>query len=89
MRLKSFCASLYAASLVLSGAWAGEMADACVAALEAEGRDTSGCSCLEDAIGGDEALIDEFTQLGEIADAGERYDSASDEAKAIMGQCTR
>ncbi|MCB2097183.1 MAG: hypothetical protein AB7F91_05175 [Parvularculaceae bacterium] len=82
--------SLGAAAAALSAtAFAGEMADACVARLEAEGRDTSGCSCLEDAIAGDSALEAEFLELGEIDDPAERYDAASDDAKAAMDACTR
>ena len=65
------------------------MADACRAALVAEGRDTSGCDCLEEAIMGNAALEEEFTALGEIADPAERYEAASDEAKAVMDECTR
>jgi hypothetical protein len=82
---------LAGAAVVLAfaaSAWAGDLADACVAALEADGRDTSGCSCLEEeAVAGD--LVDEFIALGEIADPAERYAAASDEAKAAMDKCTR
>ena len=89
MTLKSILASALVAGLTVSTAGAGELADACVAALEAEGRDTSGCACLEDAIMGDAALESEFTALGEIADPEERYAAASDDAKAVMDSCTR
>lgn len=89
MMLKIVVASAFSAGVLAASAMANEMEDACVAALEAEGRDTSGCSCLVDAIGDDAALIDEFTSLGEIADADERYDAASDAAKAAMDACTR
>lgn len=69
-------------------AYAGELADACAAKLEAEGRDASGCTCLEEeAVAA--GLVDEFTVLGEIADPQERYASASSEAKAVMDKCTR
>ena len=72
----------------VSAANAGELADACAAALEADGRDASGCACLEEeAIAND--LVDEFIALGEIADPAERYTSASDGAKAAMDKCTR
>lgn len=78
-----------AATALSSIANAGEMTDACVARLEAEGRDTSGCSCLENKIAGDAALEAEFRDLGEIDDPSERYDAASDDAKAAMDACTR
>lgn len=77
------------AAASLSAAAAGPMADACIAKLEAEGRDTSGCSCLEDKVMASAALQEEFTKLAEIADLGERYTAASDEAKAAMDACTR
>jgi len=89
MKSMTFLAGLTAVSMLTSTAFAGEWADACIAALEADGRDTSGCQCLEDAISGNDALIEEFTALGAIADAAERYGSASDEAKAVMDACTR
>lgn len=79
-----------AAAAALSGvAYAGEMTDKCVARLEAEGRDTSGCGCLEDRISGNAALEEEFRDLGEIEDPTERYAAASDDAKAAMDACTR
>ncbi|MBT8471610.1 MAG: hypothetical protein HKN14_06900 [Marinicaulis sp.] len=78
-----------AAAAMFGAANAGEWADACTATLEAEGRDASGCQCLEDAIAGDEALIAEFLELGEVADASERYEQGSDEAKSVMDSCTR
>jgi len=73
----------------LSFAYAGEMADACVAALEADGRDASGCDCLESEVTASASLQEEFLALGEIADAADRYAAASDEAKAAMDKCTR
>jgi hypothetical protein len=78
-----------AAAALTAAATAGEMTDACVARLEAEGRDSSGCSCLEDKIAGNAALEAEFRELGEIEDPAERYDAASDDAKAAMDACTR
>ena len=82
--------ALGAAAAALSAvASAGDMADRCVARLEAEGRDTSGCSCLEDRITADPALEAEFQELGEIDDPADRYDAASDDAKAAMDACTR
>ncbi len=78
-----------AAALLASGAYAGDMADACTAALEADGRDPSGCTCLEEEVTADAALQEEFLTLGEIADPAERYASASDAAKAAMDKCTR
>ena len=88
MNFKLFSAALAAAGAIVSPSWAGEMADACTAALEAEGRDASGCACLEEEVIAND-LADEFTALGEIADPEERYASASDEAKAAMDKCTR
>ena len=70
-------------------AYAGEMTDKCVARLAAEGRDTSGCGCLEDRIAGDADLEAEFRELGEIEDPTGRYEAASDAAKAAMDACTR
>lgn len=92
--MKKFVTTLAAvsftfSSFTISAANAGELADACVAALEAEGRDTSGCSCLESEIEGNDALIEEMTFLGEISDAEERFEAASDDAKAAMLACTR
>lgn len=78
-----------AAAALSAVAFAGEMTDACVARLEAEGRDTSGCSCLEDRIAANPALESEFRELGEIEDPAERYDAASADAKAAMDACTR
>ncbi len=89
MRLKQTMAALAACAISFSTASAGEMADACVAALEAEGRDSSGCACLEEAVSESAALQEEFLALGEIADPAERYASASDDAKAAMDKCTR
>ena len=88
MKLKTFFVGLAAAGLAVSPSFAGDLADACVAALEADGRDASGCSCLEEeAVAND--LVDEFLALGEIEDPAERYASASDDAKAAMDKCTR
>lgn len=85
-----FAVALGAAGAALSAvAFAGEMTDACVARLEAEGRDASGCGCLEDRIAGNPALETEFRKLGEIEDPAERYATASDDAKAAMDACTR
>jgi len=88
MKLKCFFAGAATAGLAFSPSFAGELADACVAALEADGRDTSGCACLEEEALAN-GLVDEFTALGEIDDPAERYASASDEAKAAMDKCTR
>lgn len=76
------------AGAMMSTGIAGEWADACVAMLEAEGRDASGCACLEDEIVAND-LVDEFAELAEIADPAARYAAASDEAKAAMNKCTR
>ena len=82
--------ALVAASAALTAlAHAGEMADACVAKLEAEGRDTSGCGCLEGKVAADPALQAEFRALAEIDDRDARYAAASDDAKAAMDACTR
>ncbi len=86
--MKLMIAGAAAFFAVVASAYAGELADACVAALEADGRDASGCSCLEEeAVAG--GLVDEFVALGEIADPAERYAAASDEAQAAMDKCTR
>jgi len=88
MTVMRFSIALMASGAVFSSAYAGEMAESCTAKLEAEGRDASGCQCLEDAVvtGG---LEEEFSALGEIEDPAARYEAASDEAKAAMDQCTR
>ena len=78
-----------AAAALTAFAYAGEMADACVARLEAEGRDTSGCGCLEERVTADPALQDEFRSLAAIEDKEQRYAAASDNAKAAMDACTR
>ncbi len=78
-----------AAGLAMSASAAGELADSCKARLEADGRDTSGCTCLEERVQSDPALAEEMTRLGEIEDPAERYASASDAAKAAMDACTR
>lgn len=77
------------AATLAAPALAGEMADACVAKLEAEGRDTSGCGCLEGKVAADPALQEEFRSLAEIDDREARYAAASDNAKAAMDACTR
>ncbi|MEO0878475.1 MAG: hypothetical protein AAFY22_02065 [Pseudomonadota bacterium] len=87
--MKLASAAFCAVSIFAGAASAGELANQCKAAMEAEGRDASGCQCLEDAIAGDEALVAEFLALGDIADPAERYAAASDGAKAVMDQCTR
>ncbi len=78
-----------AAAALVSVASAGEWADACVARLEADGRNTSGCQCLEDAIAASPALEEEFRALAEIADPKARYEAASADARAAMDDCTR
>jgi len=88
MIIKSTVVTASAAAALLSVVFAGELADACVAALEADGRDTSGCSCLEEEVVAN-GLEEEFLELGKIADPAERYAAASDEAKAAMNKCTR
>ena len=88
MIIKKACVLVFGAGMLISAASAGEWADACVATLESEGRDASGCACLEEEIIAAD-LVDEFQELGEIADAAERYDAASDSAKAAMDKCTR
>ena len=86
--IRTLCALAFSAGVMASAAAAGEWADACVATLEADGRDASGCACLEAEITEND-LVDEFLELAEISDPAERYDAASDEAKAAMDKCTR
>jgi hypothetical protein len=78
-----------AAAALSSMAYAGEWADACIARLTAEGRDTSGCACLEERISANPALVEEFQTLGAIEDRTARYEAASPDAKAAMDACTR
>lgn len=89
MKIQRIAAAAMVAALPLGAASAGEFADQCVERLEADGRDTSGCVCLEEQVEGDQALIEELTALAEIDDAAERYASASVSAKAAMDACTR
>jgi hypothetical protein len=89
MRIQILFATAAVAAVSLSAALAGDMADNCRARLEADGRDTSGCQCLEDRVMADPALQEEFTRLAEIADPAERYAQASSSAKAAMDACTR
>lgn len=86
--MKFTIAGAAVAAVFATAAFAGELADACAAALEADGRDTSGCACLEEEVIAND-LVDEFLALGEIADPAERYAAASAEAKAAMDKCTR
>jgi len=89
MKLVTGLSAAAAAMMMISfSAHAGDLADACVAALEADGRDTSGCDCLENEVEAN-GLEAEFNSLGEIADPAERYASASPEAQAAMDACTR
>ncbi len=88
MKIRLIFAAVVAAGAMNATASAGELADACAAALEAEGRDTSGCTCLEEQVVAND-LVDEMLALGEIADPSERYEAASPEAKAAMDMCTR
>ena len=89
MRRNLIIAAATVCAISFSTAFAGEMADACIAKLEAEGRDTSGCTCLEDAVMESATLQEEFQTLGAIEDPAERYAAASDEAQAAMDSCTR
>ena len=79
----------FGASFTLGAANAGEWADQCVERLEADGRDTSGCSCLEAEIEANPEMEDEFLDLAEISDPEERYEAASEEAQDAMDSCTR
>ncbi len=88
MKIRELLVMAAGAAAIGSAATAGDFADACVATLEAEGRDASGCACLEEEIVAN-GLEDEFLSLGEIADPADRYAAASDEAKAVMDKCTR
>ncbi len=87
--MKFIIAAGAAAAALGAVASAGEWADACIARLEADGRDTSGCQCLEDAITAYPARVEEFRALAEIADPAARYEAASADAKAAMDDCTR
>lgn len=89
MKMRVLFAAVVAASLTAGAALAGEMADNCRARLEADGRDASGCDCLEARVMADPALQEEFTRLAEIADPADRYAQASAAAKAAMDACTR
>ena len=87
--LGGFAAAGLAASLLSGAAFAGDYADQCKARLEADGRDSSGCTCLEEHITSDPALAAEFTELATIEDPAARCAAASDAAKAAMDHCTR
>ena len=87
--MKKMTALTAALMLVSAGAQAGPLADDCKARMEADGRDSSGCDCLEQEVMSSDALLAEFQALGAIEDPAERYELASDEAKAAMDRCTR
>ncbi|MCB2112204.1 MAG: hypothetical protein R3C42_02035 [Parvularculaceae bacterium] len=87
--MKLFIALGFCFASLSSAAYAGEMADACVARLEADGRDASGCGCIEAEVEANPALEEEFRDLAEIDDPAERYAAASDEARDVMDSCTR
>ena len=87
--IRSVAAACLCAGFLAGNAIAGEWADACTERLEADGRDASGCSCLEGEIEANPSLEEEFLGLAEIDDPAERFDSASDDAKAAMSSCTR
>jgi hypothetical protein len=89
MKVQLLCAASAAAFFVIGAASAGELADACAARLEADGRDTSGCTCLEEKVQDDAALAEEMTALADIDDPAERYAAASPAAQAAMDACTR
>ncbi|MEQ1931403.1 MAG: hypothetical protein ABL957_12870 [Parvularculaceae bacterium] len=84
-----FAAGAAALSAISGSASAGEWADRCVERLKADGRDTSGCSCLEARIDATPGLADEFTRLAEIPNPADRYAAASTDAKSAMDACTR
>ena len=80
--------STVAAVLFVSttAATAGELEDACVSFLSAEGGDPATCPCL--VKGAEEnGFVDEFWSLMEIDDPQTRFDEASDAAKAVMENC--
>lgn len=89
MFLKNILAAALFAGTFGAAAQAGEWANACVDRLEADGRDTSGCACLEAEIIANPSLEEEFIALGEIEDPVERYSTASADAQAAMNKCTR
>jgi hypothetical protein len=89
MRTAFFLAAAAALLTSTGGATAGEWADRCAERLKADGRDASGCACLEERITAKPSLVEEFTRLGEIADPASRYAAASSDAKAVMDACTR
>lgn len=89
MKIRLTFGAAAAAALIATGASAGEWADQCVERLEADGRDSSGCACLEAEIEANPSLVDEFLALGEIEDPAERFETASPEAQAAMQNCTR
>jgi hypothetical protein len=87
--IRKIFAAATAASLVIGAAFAGEYADRCTERLIADGRDPSGCSCLEERVLADPALAEEFERIGNIEDPDERYAAGSSAAKAAMDACTR
>lgn len=89
MKFGTIIAAAAAFCVFAGAASAGEWADRCVERLEADGRNSSGCSCLEERITANPSLVDEFRRLGEIADPAARYAAAGADAKAAMDACTR
>lgn len=89
MKSLTATAAFVAMGLLMTSASAGEWADACTERMEADGRDASGCVCLEGEIEANPSLEDEFMSLAEIEDPAERFEDASADAQAAMQACTR
>ena len=88
MNIKSITAFASAAAVLASSAFASDALDACESARAAAGQDASICSCVIDAIGGNEELLDEIITLAEISDPEERAATASSELSEAMASCS-
>ena len=79
--MKKLFAGAVAGGLMLSLAAAGDLESACVEYVEANGGDTSGCSCLADA--SDDAMTAELLAVESEAD----LEGLSDASKEALASC--
>ena len=92
MTIKSFVA-VGAAALTLSGAAFAESFEEMCLRVSAEWGSTGDvagqCSCLADAVAGDEGLAEELTTLAETHSSdAEAYEAASEPGKAALDSCS-
>ncbi|MEM6414146.1 MAG: hypothetical protein AAF720_05760 [Pseudomonadota bacterium] len=80
---------LLAGALVFSTAASAqdELVEYCKAALEAQGGNPEGCSCLMENMNENPTLFEELMVIGADGDLEKIYDSASDELIAVLDEC--